>query len=56
MERSKGAWLAAGVVLVGAGLAGIDHRLGAVLVLAALLAGWIWNPLQGPAWERFAGS
>jgi len=55
MERSKGVWLAAGVVLVGAGLAGIDHRLGAVLVLAALLAGWIWNPLQGPAWERFAG-
>lgn len=34
-------------------LAGLDYRVAAVLTTAMVIAGWIWNPIQGPRPERF---
>ncbi len=48
--------LIAGIGLaLAVGLAAFDYRVAAVLATALLVAGWIWNPLRGPSWERFGG-
>ncbi len=50
---SRGVLLASIGVVGAAGLAALDYRVAAVMTVAMLIAGWIWNPVSGHLWERF---